>query len=168
MAGRLARDVKQSKPFSSRSLEAYLNLLRTTDRLSRSASELLKPHELSETPYNILRILRGAGEEGLPCGEIAARLLTVDPDVTRLLDRLERRELVARSRGTRDRRVVQVRITATGLALLDAIDLDRQLLEAHRPHFSRLTAAQIDTLIDLLELLRGDDDNPTIPGKDSP
>src|SRR5579872_5783638 len=82
---------------------AFLDLLRTTDMLSRSLSQVLKAEDLSATQYNVLRILRGA-PEGLPCGEIASRMITRDPDVTRLLDRLEKRELISRCRETEDRR----------------------------------------------------------------
>ncbi len=154
MPGRLARDIKQSKPFSSPVLEVYFNLLRTTDELARASAGLLKGHDLSETQYNVLRILRGAGADGLPCSEIGARLITHDPDVTRLVDRLERRGLVARARDQRDRRVVTVRITAAGEALIAASDMDRRVVAALAPRFARLSPADHETLIHLLELLR--------------
>src|ERR1700679_440431 len=93
---------------------AFLDLLRTTDMLSRGLGHVLKSEELSPTPYNVLRILRGE-PEGLPCGEIANRMITRDPDVTRLLDRLEKRELISRCRETKDRRTVRARITPDGL-----------------------------------------------------
>ncbi len=94
----LQRDLKQRRPFTSRETEAYLNLVRTTDLLSREVAAVLKPHQLSEAQYNVLRILRGAGPEGLACSEIGHRLVTRDPDVTRLLDRLETRALITRGR----------------------------------------------------------------------
>jgi MarR family transcriptional regulator, organic hydroperoxide resistance regulator len=161
MPGRLARDIKQSKPFSSPILEVYFNLLRTTDELSRATAHLLKPYDLSETQYNVLRILRGAGADGLPCSEIGARLLTHDPDVTRLVDRLERRELVARTREQRDRRVVTVRISAGGLALLEDCDLDRHVAATLTPRFAQLSSDNQQNLIHFLELLR---ESPTDHG----
>src|SRR5487761_592966 len=96
---------------------AFLELLRTTDMLSRGLVRVLKPEKLSATQYNVLRILRGT-PQGLPCGEIAARMITRDPDVTRLLDRLEKRGLISRCRATKDRRTVMTRITREGLKLL--------------------------------------------------
>src|SRR5260370_36927138 len=88
----------------------FLELLRTTDMLSRGLVKVLKIEDLSGTQYNVLRILRGS-PEGLPCGEIASRMITRDPDITRLLDRLERRGLISRCRETKDRRMVMARIT---------------------------------------------------------
>src|SRR5579862_1881745 len=100
---------------------AFLELLRTTDMLSRGLVQVLKVEDVSSTQYNVLRILRGA-PQGLPCGEIASRMITRDPDVTRLLDRLEKRELISRSRESRDRRTVTGRITAAGLKMLERLD----------------------------------------------
>jgi MarR family transcriptional regulator, organic hydroperoxide resistance regulator len=161
MTGRLAKDIKQTKPFFSTPLEVYFNLLRTTDVLSRAGSGLLKAHDLSGTQYNVLRILRGSAQGddgdsrgGLPCSEIGARLITHDPDVTRLLDRLEKRGLVERARGDSDRRVVMVRITPAGSALVESCDLDRRMTEAFAPHFAALSAGDCQTLITLLENLR--------------
>lgn len=161
MTGRLARDIKQSKPFSSPVLEVYFNLLRTTDELSRVSCTLLKPHDLTGTQYNVLRILRGAGEDGLPCSEIGNRLITHDPDVTRLVDRLEKRGLVARSRDSDDRRVVTVRVTTAGLALIDSCDMDNRTIAAFTERFARLTADETRSLITALELLRETTDQGT-------
>src|SRR4029077_21145475 len=99
---------------------AFLELLRTTDQLSRGLVPLLKAAQLSPTQYNVLRILRGA-LEGLPCGEIGQRMITRDPDITRLLDRLEKRGLIARWRYSKDRRTVLARITPEGLKMLDRL-----------------------------------------------
>src|SRR5262252_8376572 len=96
---------------------AYLDLLLTAEVLSHPLVEVLKGHELSATQYNVLRILRGA-PEGLTCGEVGSRMITRDPDITRLLDRLEKRGLISRWRETKDRRTVMARITPEGLALL--------------------------------------------------
>ncbi len=89
MAGRLQTEIKQRKPFAGTEVEAFLNLQRTADALARALAEVLKPAGLSGPQYNILRILRGAGPGGLACREICQRMVTRDPDMTRLLDRLE-------------------------------------------------------------------------------
>src|SRR6266699_6414278 len=99
----------------------FVDLLRTTDMLSRGLIQVLKTEDLSATQYNVLRILRGA-PEGLACGEIASRMITRDPDVTRLLDRLEKRCLISRCRETKDRRSVMAKITRAGLKLLARLD----------------------------------------------
>ena len=154
MPGRLARDIKQTKPFHSLPLEVFFNLLRTTDHLSRASAGLLKPYDLTEAQYNVLRILRGAGEAGLPCNEIGSRLITHDPDVTRLIDRLEKRGLVTRARDSADRRVVTVRISPSGGALVETSDMDRQVGETFAPFFAKLSPDDCRTLITLLENLR--------------
>src|SRR5271170_1106603 len=100
---------------------AFLELLRTTDMLSRGLVRVLKNEDVSPTQYNVLRILRGS-PEGLPCGEIANRMITRDPDVTRLLDRLEKRGLISRMRESKDRRMVMARITPQGLKFLGRLD----------------------------------------------
>jgi DNA-binding MarR family transcriptional regulator len=130
---------------------AYLDLLRTTDMLSRGLVQLLKPEDLSATQYNVLRILRGA-PEGLACAEIARRMITRDPDVTRLLDRLERRGLISRWRETKDRRTVMARITPEGLTLLAR--LDEPVQAAHRKQLGHLGRKRLQTLAKLLGLLR--------------
>ena len=115
---------KQRRHGPSPEEAALLDLLRTTDMLSRGLLQVLKNEDLSGTQYNVLRILRGA-PEGLPCGEIANRMITRDPDVTRLLDRLEKRGLISRCRETKDRRTVMTRITPAGLKLLARIWMNR-------------------------------------------
>src|SRR3989449_7988248 len=112
---------------------AFLDLLRTSDMLSRGLVQVLKTEDLSATQYNVLRILRGA-PDGLPCGEIASRMITRDPDVTRLLDRPEKRELISRRREARDSRTVMTRITAEGLKVLGRLDEPGQT--AHRKQLS--------------------------------
>ncbi|MBA3685686.1 MAG: MarR family transcriptional regulator [Planctomycetes bacterium] len=154
MPGRLRDDIKQTKPFASIEVEAHLNLLRSADTHAREVSALFKTYELTPTQYNVLRILRGAGEPGLPCSEIAARLITHDPDVTRLIDKLERRNLVARTRDARDRRVVTVRATAAGVALAGDPALDAALVDLHRRQFAALSADELVTFIALLERAR--------------
>ncbi len=122
MVGKLQAEIRQSKPFVSLEEETYLNLVRTADALTRELELLLQPYGLTTTQYNVLRILRGAGEEGSTCSGISERLLAFDPDVTRLLDRLEKVQLVQRSRSTTDRRVVMTTITKAGLELLGKLD----------------------------------------------
>jgi len=130
---------------------AFLDLLRTTDRLSRGLVPVLKTEDLSATQYNVLRILRGA-PQGLPCGEIASRMITRDPDITRLLDRLEKRGLISRCRETKDRRTVMTQITPTGLKMLAR--LDRPLQAGHRRQLGHLGRERLRTLIELLRLAR--------------
>jgi DNA-binding MarR family transcriptional regulator len=154
VAGRLQADIKQSRPFSRIEEEAYLNLLRTADALLQRESAMLKQHGLSQTQYNALRILRGAGEDGLPCGEIAERMITHDPDITRLMDRLEARGWVERSRSERDRRVVTARITPSGIELLDP--LDEPINELLGRMLGHLNEANLRQLIDLLEQARAE------------
>jgi DNA-binding MarR family transcriptional regulator len=127
---------------------AFLDLLRATDRLSRGLVAVLKTEDLSGNQYNVLRILRGA-IEGLPCGEIGNRMITRDPDITRLLDRLEKRGLISRSRETRDRRMVMARITPSGLKLLGR--LDEPVLEAHRKQLGHLGRERLRALTELLQ-----------------
>jgi DNA-binding MarR family transcriptional regulator len=130
---------------------AFLDLLRTTDMLSRELFPVLKGADLSPTQYNVLRILRGA-PEGLPCGEIASRMITRDPDVTRLLDRLEKRELISRCRETNDRRTVMVRTTAEGLRVLAR--LDEPVQAAHRKQLGHLGRERLGALTELLRVAR--------------
>jgi len=130
---------------------AFLDLLRTCDLLSRGPAQLLRAEDLSATQYNVLRILRGA-RDGLPCGEIANRMITRDPDVTRLLDRLEKRGLIARWRESRDRRMVLARITPGGLKLL--AHLDEPVQEVHRRQLGHLGKDRLRALAALLGVAR--------------
>jgi len=129
----------------------FLDLLRTTDMLSRGLVQVLKAEDLSSTQYNVLRILRGAGE-GLACGEIASRMITRDPDVTRLLDRLEKRGLISRCRETEDRRTVRARIAPEGLTVLAR--LDETVQAAHRQQLGHLGRERRLALTELLRLCR--------------
>jgi DNA-binding MarR family transcriptional regulator len=130
----------------------FVSLMRAADALARDAEALLKPHNLSPTQYNILRILRGAGTEGLACSEVGGRLISRDPDMTRLLDRLESRGLIVRAREAEDRRVVKTRITSEGLRLLG--ELDRPVHEMHRRQLRHLPAKQLRQLSHLLDRAR--------------
>src|SRR5713101_3877952 len=130
---------------------ALLDMMRTCDLLSRGPAQVLKTEELSATQYNVLRILRGA-PQGLPCGEIANRMVTRDPDITRLLDRLEKRQLISRCRETKDRLMVVARITPQGLKLLAR--LDEPIQEMHRKQLGHLGPARLNKLQDLLVAAR--------------
>ncbi len=152
MTGRLQREIKQTRPFSSLEEEVLLNLQHTADALERGLAQTLKASGLTGTQYNVLRILRGAGETGLRCQEIGERMITHDPDITRLLDRLEKRGLIARKRDEQDRRVVTTRITAEGLKLLKP--LDEPVREANRRLLGHMERKQLDTLNRLLETAR--------------
>lgn len=129
----------------------FLELLRTTDMLARGGVQVLKNEELSATQYNVLRILRGA-QEGLTCGEIGSRMITRDPDITRLLDRLEKRGVIARCREEKDRRMVLTRITPEGLKLLAR--LDEPVQEMHRRQLGHLGRERMQQLTELLQEAR--------------
>ena len=152
MSPKLKDEIKQGKPFESLEAEVFLNLMRTTDALSRGGEEILKLVGLSPNQYNVLRILRGAGEQGLCCREVAERMVTRDPDITRLVDRLERRSMLTRSRDSKDRRIITVRITPDGLKTLK--DLDGPMEEYNRNRLSHMDEADLRKLSDLLEAAR--------------
>ena len=151
MSGRLQRETRQQHPFDSLEQEAALNVQKTADALVAMASDTLKPAALSITQYNVLRILRGAGES-LACGEIAQRMITREPDMTRLLDRLEKRGLIARSRSDTDRRVVRTSITPHGVQLISG--LDQPIIELHKRQLGHLGESKLRQLIELLEEAR--------------
>jgi DNA-binding MarR family transcriptional regulator len=141
----------QRRPARCPEEAAFLDLLRTTDMLSRGLIRVLKTEGLSSTQYNVLRILRGA-PQGLPCGEVASRMITRDPDVTRLLDRLEKRVLISRCRETKDRRTVMAGITPDGLKVLAR--LDESVASVHRRQLGHLGRKRLRTLTELLRLSR--------------
>jgi DNA-binding MarR family transcriptional regulator len=130
---------------------AYLDLLRTAEMISRPLARLLKAADLSSTQYNVLRILRGS-PQGLTCGEIGDRMITREPDITRLLDRLEKRCLISRCRETKDRRMVLTRIAPEGLELL--AQLDGPIRDRHRKTLGHLGDERIRVLHELLALCR--------------
>ncbi len=151
----LQQEIKQSRPFASPAAEAYLNLARTFGLLSCSMERFFKGYGLSSAGYNVLRILRGSKQDGdakLPTLEVAQRLVSPVPDVTRLIDRLVRDGLVTRHRGEEDRRVVYVSITSKAQTLLKKID--KPVLEHHKSHLGRLSKADLKDLICLLEKAR--------------
>lgn len=152
VAGALQREIRQVKPFDSIEEEVFLNLQRTAEALMGGLSEVLKTFDLTATQYNVLRILRGAGPAGLPCREVSERMVNRDPDVTRLLDRLESRAFVERERLTSDRRVVVARIAVSGTEVLALADpaVNAYLLEA----MSALDRNALQALNTALESLR--------------
>jgi DNA-binding MarR family transcriptional regulator len=148
---RVGQSESKKRQISSPEEVAFLELCRTTDLLSRRLAALLKTEDLSANQYNVLRILRGS-PDGLPCGEIGNRMITRDPDITRLLDRLEKRELISRCRETKDRRMVMARITPQGMELLAR--MDQPLQEAHRTQLGHLGRTRLRALTDLLRVAR--------------
>ena len=152
MTTQLKDEIRQTKPFGSLEQEAHLSIERTAAVLSHAMAEALKAQGVTSTQYNVLRILRGAWDEGLCRGEVRDRLVSQVPDVTRLLDRLEAAGLVERERGTEDRRYVTTRITAEGQALLDRLDAPVDAL--HRDLLGHLDDGELRTLIALLAKVR--------------
>ena len=148
----LKQEIKQTKPFGSLEQEAQLNIERTAAVLGHAFAEALKPYGITPTQYNALRILRGAGKDGLCRNEVRDRLIAQVPDVTRLLDRLEEMELIERERSSADRRLVTTRITADGLSLLRT--LDEPIAEVHKRHLGHMTDKQLRALNELLTLAR--------------
>lgn len=152
MAGKLQAEIQQRKPFESLEEEMYLNLVRTADALTRELELTLQPFGLTGTQYNVLRILRGAGEEGATCSAISERMIAFDPDVTRLLDRLEKAGWALRARSRADRRVVLTTITTAGLELLGR--LDQPLKRLLQQQLKRVGRDRLPRLIEDLEDLR--------------
>lgn len=146
------REIKQRRPFQSRAQEATVGLLRTADMVRREIGRLVEPHGITAQQFNVLRILRGAGDKGLPTLEIAARMVEETPGITRLLDRLERKKLVRRKRCTADRRQVLCWITPDGLELLRG--LDRPVASGDVSTLALLGPADIDALIRALDAVR--------------
>jgi DNA-binding MarR family transcriptional regulator len=148
----LASELKQTKPFASSVQEAVLSIKRTAALLELRHAELLRPFGVTPTQYNVLRILRGAGPEGLPRCDVQARLVAPVADTTRLLDRLERMGLVARVRSTEDRRVVTSRITARGLTMLEKVAAP--LRELEEKEVGQVSETRLRALISVLDEVR--------------
>jgi DNA-binding MarR family transcriptional regulator len=130
----------------------FVALLKVADTLGQQAEQFFKAAGLSATQYNVLRILRGAEPQGLPCNAVGERMISHDPDMTRLLDRMEKRGLITRARQTDDRRVVKTRITSEGLAALKT--LDNPVREMHQRQFQHMSAARLKTLSNILRELQ--------------
>jgi DNA-binding MarR family transcriptional regulator len=142
---------KQTGASTTPQLLAFDLLLRTAGELDQELAQVLKPAGMTPAQFNVLRVLRNAGGAGLACGELSERLVRHDPDVTRLLDRLEARGLVARARDTADRRVVVARITEEGLAVLQT--LGASVAALHERQFGPLSHDEFRTFVALLEKL---------------
>jgi MarR family transcriptional regulator, organic hydroperoxide resistance regulator len=143
---------KALRPAASLEERIFLALLKSADALGQEAEKLTRTANLTGTQYNVLRILRGAGPGGLPCRGIGDRMITHDPDITRLLDRMEKRGLITRERQKDDRRVVKARITPYGLELLKP--LDQPMRDLHKHQFRHMAGTRLKTLYDLLEEIR--------------
>jgi DNA-binding MarR family transcriptional regulator len=152
MPNRMLEELKQTRSFATLEEEAALNVLRTADALKRSLELLLKRHGITSAQYNVLRILRGAGAEGIHCGGIAERMITAEPDITRLLVRMEKLGLLVRRRDDADRRIVTATATARGLRLLDKLQLPLRNLQEQQ--FALLSEEELEQLISGLEKIR--------------
>ncbi|HVZ38538.1 MAG TPA: MarR family transcriptional regulator [Candidatus Kapabacteria bacterium] len=150
-ASAVQQEIKQSRPFANREQEAIVALLRTTDVLRRHLSSVVDPHGITLQQYNVLRILRGAGG-ALPTMEIGERMIEEAPGVTRMLDRLEKKNLVKRTRQSTDRRQVQCAITKEGLRLVEA--LDAPVNDADLAALAGLSPEQLDGFIRSLDAVR--------------
>ena len=148
----LQEEISRSRPFESVAEESYLAIVRTAGAVSTAVSRFLKEQGLSEPQYNVLRILTGAGSEGLPCQEIGGRMITPVPDVTRLVDRLEKAGWAERRRTDSDRRVVRVVATTAGKRL--ARSLRPKLIEIHEQQLAEVSAKDLRSLNKLLASLR--------------
>jgi DNA-binding MarR family transcriptional regulator len=148
----LQREIRQGKPFRSRGQEVVVALLRTADLIRRTVGRVLEPHDITPQQYNVLRILRGAGEQGLPTLEIAERMIEQAPGVTRLLDRLEVKGLVRRQRCAQDRRQVLCWLTPAGLELVER--LDEPVDSADAEAVAMLTPEEQEKLLRMLDAVR--------------
>jgi DNA-binding MarR family transcriptional regulator len=139
---------------SSSSVETalFIAFVSIADILGGEAEQVMKASGLTGAQYNVLRILRGAGPEGLACREIAERMISRDPDITRLLDRMEKRGRITRERQSDDRRVVKTFVTADGLQILKT--LDQPVRELHKKQFQHLSPKKLSALAAMLEELR--------------
>jgi MarR family transcriptional regulator, organic hydroperoxide resistance regulator len=150
--GSIRDEIKQTRPFPSRADEAVVTLLGTADRVRTAFSRVVEAHGITLQQYNVLRILRGAGEGGLPTLEIAARMIEQSPGITRLLDRLEARGLARRVRCPEDRRQVLCHVTEKARRVLDG--LDGPVAEAARRCIAPLDASRTAELVRLLDAVR--------------
>ena len=148
----LQSEIRQTRPFRSKGHEATLAILRTADLIRRRLTGVIEPHGVTMQQYNVLRILRGAGDGPLPTLEIADRMIEQTPGITRLLDRLEAKGLVVRERCPHDRRLVHCRITPDGLELLER--MDHAVHDADDDVVSMLSVEEMDQLTGMLDRVR--------------
>ncbi|HZP04881.1 MAG TPA: MarR family transcriptional regulator [Terracidiphilus sp.] len=157
----LRQEIAQQQPFSSIEEEALLNVMRTADVLHRIFHRKARDWGVTSTQYNVLRILRGAQPDGLTCAAIGERMITADPDITRLLRRLKALKLIRQRRDRQDRRAVWTQISEAGLELLRA--MDPMILKAPQELLGHMSRAELTELIRLLELARrGQDEKSPI------
>jgi DNA-binding MarR family transcriptional regulator len=155
-SSKIQQEIKQSKPFHSRSQEAVVALLRTSEVVRSYFERFLEPHGVTLQQYNVMRILRGAGGDGLPTLDISSRMVERTPGVTRLIDRLERKGFVDRRRSVSDRRVVYCSLTPSGLAVLNG--LDGIIDHADETALGSLSPEDETLLIELLDRIRANHD----------
>jgi DNA-binding MarR family transcriptional regulator len=150
-------EIHQTRAFATIEEELLVSLLRTTDVLHERFEAMIRPFNISMTQYNVLRILRGAEPGGRTCGEIGERMIAREPDVTRLLERLEKAGLIRRTRDSKDRRVVVTRITNSGLKLLDELEPKlRELDGLLKPMGERKIASTLKLLDEVRAHVRRD------------
>lgn len=145
-------ELQQARPYDLLEEEVHVSVARTAAVLERAVAQTLKPHGLTPTQYNVLRILRGAGAEGLCRNEVGARLIAPVPDVTRLLDRMAEMGLISRERSDEDRRLVRTRLTRKGLQLVNS--LDEELRADHRRRLARVNRDALTQLVHTLDQVR--------------
>jgi DNA-binding MarR family transcriptional regulator len=148
----LQREIRQTRPFRSRGHEAVVGLLRTADVVRRSIGKVVEPYDITLQQYNVLRILRGAGDEGMPTLTIAERMVEEAPGITRLMDRLEVKGLVRRQRCAHDRRQVLCWLTPEGLDLVNRID--GPMHEADDDAVAMLSPEEQEKLVRMLDAVR--------------
>jgi DNA-binding MarR family transcriptional regulator len=148
----LKLQIVQEPPFFSEEEEALLNLMRTADYMHRAFHLKARDWGVTSTQYNVLRILRGAHPHGLTCSAIGTRMITAEPDITRLLSRLKTLKLVRQQRDHHDRRVVWTRISESGLQLLK--EMDPVIQRAPIDLLGHLSRTELAEFIRLLELAR--------------
>lgn len=152
MPSRLEQEIKQQRPFARRSSEALVSIMRTAAVLDHAVNDALKPHGITATQYNVLRILRGSGKRGLCGREVGERLISRVPDVSRLLDRMDAQGLMTRERDAADRRHVTARITPKGLRLL--VQVQPALEEIERQRTEHVSPESLRALIETLDAVR--------------
>ncbi len=152
VTGKLQDEIHQTKPFARKSSEALLSILRTATVLEHEQNEALRPHGITNTQYNVLRMLQGAGKSGLCGRDISDRLISKVPDVSRLLDRMEELDLLSRERDAGDRRHVTARISPKGRRLLIQATPDLEAVEHKR--FEGIGHRTVAALVSALEKVR--------------
>jgi DNA-binding MarR family transcriptional regulator len=148
----ILKEIQQRRPFPTIQEEAMVSLVRTVAVMEQPMEDFLKEHELTRTQYNVLRILRGAGQVGRSCKEIGERLVQREPDITRLLGRLEKRGLIARQQDRADRRSVLTRITARGVSLLER--LQPALSKMAKNQLRAVSKGELEELLNTLDKIR--------------